>query len=57
MAAIHAGYKPEEMAAKSVEDRAMIIALYRTKLQIDAIMAHEQAKNAEIAARKGKKRR
>lgn len=56
MAAIHAGYRYDELAEQDIDTRAMVIALYRTKNQIDAIMAHEQRKAAEKANRRGKPR-
>lgn len=52
LAAIHAGYKWNELAEEDLETRAHVIALYRTKLQIDAIMANEQRKASEKAARR-----
>ncbi len=50
LAGIWANYTPDTFADIDQDGRATVIALRRTQMQIDAIVAHEQAKAAKKTA-------
>jgi hypothetical protein len=55
LAAQWRGYKWEEFAALEGEEMSVIVAEYRVKHQMEAVMAFEQAKAAERRARRRNK--
>lgn len=54
LAGIWANYTPDSFSAAPFEQRATVVALRRSQLQMDAIVAYEQAKAAKRRAGKQK---